>query len=493
MSASLLIPAHSRASRLLRSALAGALLGACTIAAPAWAQAVPTASESVPSTCSKVASPQGSASGTGSVAEPLRTAQELAAALAPGQVGCLRAGTYTGGLTVAHGGVAGAPIVLRSYPGERAQITGRVYIPEGSNYVTIADLNLDGNHQAGSETLPSPTVDGDHATFEGDAVTDEHTEICFAVGSASWGVANATVIANNHIYDCGLLPSRNQDHGIYVDDATDTRIVGNLIDHNTDRGIQLYPDSSGAVITDNVISENGEGVIFSGDGGVASSYNVVEHNLIVDSLIRGDIESWYPSGNPVGVGNVAQENCVSSRGIDTGAGGFSAQGNITVGPAELLATEAGGYRPAADSACAGVVPALVGGLPMVEGVPSSGAGDPVGESPPSDPPVFGGEAPALESTAPASTAPPSGQGAPAPGSTAPSSGPAAPADGSGPGQSGGRARASFGSFGSHMHRARRVTARAAGMLARAAQSRRAKERRRLRARHAHSARRRAAT
>jgi parallel beta-helix repeat protein len=308
--------------------------------------------------CDKVASPLGSDAASGSPDAPLRSAQALVDALAPGQVGCLRAGTYGGGLRIDHGGAPAAPIVLRSYPGEHALITGRVYVPAGSDWVTIAALSLDGNYQSESPPLPSPSINANHVTFEADDVTNDHTEICFDIGSSEWGTADSTVISGNHIHDCGVLPSRNEDHGVYVQDATNTRIVGNLIDRNSDRGIQLYPSSMGAVIADNVISEDGEGVSFSGEGGVASSDNVVEHNLIVNSLIRSDVESWYPAGNPRGVGNVVRANCVSARGIDPIDGGFSASSNVTASPDQLVATGDGGYLPATGSACANVLPSL---------------------------------------------------------------------------------------------------------------------------------------
>jgi hypothetical protein len=209
-------------------------------------------------------------------------------------------------------------------------------------------------------------------TFEADDVTNDHTEICFDVGGSTWGVADSTVIVNDHIHDCGVMPAANHDHGIYVEDATNTLIAHNLIDHNADRGIQLYPWSIGAVITDNVIAYNGEGIIFSGDEGVASNNNLVEHNLIVNSLIRADIESWYPAGNPVGVSNLARENCVSGRGIDTSGGGFDAQSNVTAAAGEILAIE-GGYAVASSSPCATVVPDMVTNLVPRTGVPPSHA------------------------------------------------------------------------------------------------------------------------
>ena len=44
-------------------------------------------------------------------------------------------------------------------------------------------------------------------------------------------------------------------------------IRDNWIYDNADRGVQLYPDADGTVVTGNVIDGNGEGVIF---GGVAA-------------------------------------------------------------------------------------------------------------------------------------------------------------------------------------------------------------------------------
>ncbi|HEY7933344.1 MAG TPA: right-handed parallel beta-helix repeat-containing protein, partial [Solirubrobacteraceae bacterium] len=211
-----------------------------------------------------MASPQGSDGAAGSPAAPLRTAQALADALTPGQVGCLRAGIYERGLRLNHGGTSVAPLVLRSYPGERAQITGRLYVPPGSNYITIADLDLNGSHQPNNGLLPSPTVDASHTIFQSDDITNEHTTICFDLGNKDFGVAESTSILDNNIHDCGLLPADNHQHGIYVEDAIDTRIIGNIIAHNADRGIQLYPYSEGAIIEDNAIVENGEGIIFSG-------------------------------------------------------------------------------------------------------------------------------------------------------------------------------------------------------------------------------------
>lgn len=361
-------------SRLLAVAVAVASLAIAFAGSSAHAATSPVV-------CDKVASPEGSDSASGTATSPLRTAQALINALSPGQVGCLRAGTYSGGLRFNHGGGAGSPIVLRSYPGEQALITGRIYVPRGSNDVTVADLHLDGNFQPNGETLPSPTVNANDVTFESDDVTDDHTGVCFLIGSPTYGEATSTVITGNRIHDCGIMPARNYNHAIYVEAATNTRIVDNLIDHNSDRGIQLYPDAQHTLVEDNVISHNGEGVIFSGGEGLTSSNNTVQHNLIVYSLVRHDIESWYPEGNPVGVGNVALDNCVygaaEGPNIENGRG-FTAAGNVTASSGDLVVS-GNGYFVTAGSPCAGVVPDLVSGA-VTPPTPSPEPG-PSGSSP----------------------------------------------------------------------------------------------------------------
>ena len=103
-----------------------------------------------------------------------------------------------------------------------------------------------------------------------------------------------------------------------------------------------------------MIDGNGEGVIFSGAGGSASNDNVVENNVITNSTIRHDVESWYP--DIVGTGNVARNNCVhgGAGGAFGSAYGFQIQDNLNVDPHYV---DRGGkdFRLAADSPCAGVL------------------------------------------------------------------------------------------------------------------------------------------
>jgi parallel beta-helix repeat protein len=299
---------------------------AVAIAASSFAIAVVAlpATASASTTCDRVAATNGSDSAAGTVDQPLRSAAALVDVLAPGQTGCLRAGTYSSDQEIK---LETAGITLTSYPGERATLRGRVWVTDSSNGSTVSDLDLDGRNDRG---LPSPTVNGDDVTIARNDITNHHEGICMSLGNTvDWGRAVGTLIEDNKIHDCGTMPATNFDHGIYVNAADDTVIRGNWIYDNADRGIQIYPDSHGTLITGNVIDGNGEGVLFAGSEDTASSDNVVENNVITNSQIRNNIESSW--GGPVGNGNVARNNCVGGGAYDGGNGGVLAGSSSEVG------------------------------------------------------------------------------------------------------------------------------------------------------------------
>jgi parallel beta-helix repeat protein len=280
--------------------------------------------------CTYVASENGAEHAGDRTPRPIRTMQQLVDQLRPGQVGCVRGGTYREPVTITRGGNSRSRITLQSYPGERAELIGRLYLRDSASYVTVANMNLDGRNSA---SLPSPEIDAAHDDFVGNDVTDEHTEICFALGSFTYGRATDALIERNRIHDCGLLPSRNGDHGIYVAFADGTTIVENVIFDNTDRGVQLYPDAQGTLIEHNIIDANGEGVSFGGSQ-TSSNDNTVAYNLITNSVIRTDVESYFPG--PVGSGNVLEDNCLFGGvgGQISYERGFSAKGlgNVVANP-----------------------------------------------------------------------------------------------------------------------------------------------------------------
>jgi parallel beta-helix repeat protein len=286
-----------------------------TFAIWAWVASVIAPADATPTTvtCNKIVSASGVDGGPGTVAAPWKTVNYAVEHLNSGETGCLKNGTYAFREVV----FRKPSVTLSSYPGERATMQGTVKVEIGADNVTVSNLNLNGK---GGASNIGPFVFANNTTFENDDVTNEHTDICFMVGSisASAGPATNTVIADNRIHDCGMTPSRNQDHGIYVGKSDGLIVRGNWIYDNTDRGIQLYPDAQDSQVYENVITENGEGVIVSD----ASSGNVIRNNVISDSKIRWNIEA----SNLYGSGNVVKENCVWAG--SSGGGYYQQNGGI---------------------------------------------------------------------------------------------------------------------------------------------------------------------
>ena len=294
--------AFNRRGRLAIARRRVGLFAASLVVAGLAASAVAGSASAAVAGCDRVAATNGSDAAPGTTAAPFATPQKLIGSLAPGQTGCLRAGVYvwSGDLSIRTPGVR-----VASFPGERATLQGRLRIEATADGAVVEDLTLDGRN---SNNNLSPLVYADGAVLRDNEITNHHSEICVHVTAyPGAGPPRGVVIEGNRIHDCGSLPATNMDHGIYIGEARDTVIRDNWIYDNADRGIQLYPDADGTLVTGNVIDGNGQGVAIGGSGSQTSDNNLVEHNVITNSTIRYNVEgSW---GSSVGTGNVVRENC----------------------------------------------------------------------------------------------------------------------------------------------------------------------------------------
>ena len=310
--------------------------------------------------CDLVAATNGSDSAAGTVGQPFKTPKKLADSLTAGQTGCLRGGTYTSTSITTR--ISDPGVTLTSYPGERAKLVGRLWVDSNGDGAQVLDLDLDGRN---GSRLPSPMITGHDTVWRGNDVTNGHTgAICFHLGSGTYGNANRTLIENNRIHNCGKLPAANHHHGIYVLHANDSVIRDNLIYDNADRGVNFYPNSRRTKVIGNVIDGNGEGVMYSGgSSGPVSSDNIVAGNIISNSKVRYNVESYW--SNNVGSGNVARRNCVfasntrsshyNSKGGIAKEWGFKTAENVIANP-QYVDRAAKDFRLQDGSACQGYGP-----------------------------------------------------------------------------------------------------------------------------------------
>jgi hypothetical protein len=276
-----------------------------------------------PTSCSKVGSP-GEA-----------TAQALLASLPPGQVGCLRGGTYTASGSYVLD-FATHDVAIRSYPGERAVLVGVIVFRGTASGSRLSGVAVEGT---GGPTGRSNTIQllgaADVVIENSDITNDWRGRSCLILGDASAGTAVRPVIRRNRFHECGNLGNGNQDHAIYASNVVDGKITDNLFWNSAAFALHLYPDAQRTLFAHNVIDGGSPsvsgGVIFAGDSGAASSGNVVEQNVITYST-RYNVESWW--GGAVGTGNVVRSNCLFGGGSGEIAksGGFVSQSNLVASP-----------------------------------------------------------------------------------------------------------------------------------------------------------------
>jgi hypothetical protein len=250
---------------------------------------------------------------------------------------------------------------LTSAPGTRALIRGYVVIRDTADYVTVSRLDVDG-HDVVPITIH---VYGDNAILNDLDVTNERklndtfTGSCVLLGGLHLPAYRA-IVQGSRINDCG---SSGHDHGIYAAFPRQAVIRDNYIYDSPGYGISMYPDAQRTLIIRNVIDGNERGnITFSGeaagnefDSDYASSNNTVTRNVITNARSRYNIESFFPSLEPVG-NNVAF-NCVWNApwGNFGYTKGYSRSNNIEADP-RYVDEARKDFRLRDDSPCRGMGP-----------------------------------------------------------------------------------------------------------------------------------------
>jgi hypothetical protein len=354
--------------RLRPLAVLGLLVAVAALGASGWAysslrsstsrwepETWPPAAASSPSArCDRVASPRGSDRNPGTLRAPYRSPQKLVGALAPGETGCLRAGTYRGSseeyvLAIGRSGRRGAPITIRSFPGERAHLYGITQIAGRARWIKLTGLDFEGD---GSQNTIK--IYGSDITLEHSDITNRRRGLsCVILGSPEEGKAERPLLRANRLHDCGDPANGNKDHAIYAAHTVDGLIAENSFADSSAYAIQFYPNAQSTRFERNVVDGGGDsirgGIVFAGDGEHASSHNLVAHNVIAFAATYGVTSEWE---GPQGTGNVVRNNCFwhGGEGNIADLDGFRTSANVVADP-EFRDRDRGDYRMPSGNRC----------------------------------------------------------------------------------------------------------------------------------------------
>lgn len=224
---------------------------------------------------------------------------------------CLEGGRY--GLESDEQRINASHITVRSLPGHRVVLTGRLWITDQADQLLFYGLILDGST---GPDLPSLTVNGDRVVFHRNIITNRHRKQSCYNNNSGWGIAYDVKIVGNVIYDCG--DSAEHDHGVYLGASVRPRVIDNWIYENAGRGVQIGSSTQEALVERNVISDNcafhdlpphgaacSANLLYWG----ASNNNDVQNNTIAyPKADRLNVDHWEFTGN----GSTFTGNCLWS-------------------------------------------------------------------------------------------------------------------------------------------------------------------------------------
>jgi hypothetical protein len=261
------------------------------------------------------ASPFGSEAGDGSPCGPFSLATALAGAggrVQPGDTIWLLGGTYRGPFRSLVGGVAGRPVVVRQYPGERAIIDGAgtsssvsvFYV--GGAYAEYWDFELTNSDpvrttgSTANNVRPNVVSNyADHTKFINLVIHDGGVAFYNATG------AEDVEIAGCIIYNNGWQgPDRGHGHALYIKSSTGPVVArDNVLFNQFGYGVHVYTDAGSGQLNNVRLLGN---VAFN-NGTLADNSNAA--NILVggDDYASGDDIlgnfTYFPPG--VGGTNVA--------------------------------------------------------------------------------------------------------------------------------------------------------------------------------------------
>jgi len=316
-----------------------------------------------PVECTRFVSTSGSNTNDGSSSAPFRTISHAEAAARPGDVICVRGGTYREEVRRTRSGAKASPITVAGAPGESAIIDGAnlaigptdalLGIAGGTDYVTVRDLTIrnspgrgvvnGGSHNRVLQTRISHTRNAGLLTTNLSAAATDNEYVGNDISDAVYGndchVPSDSCTKTGgwesavNVYDEGPGPAghnlyeRNRIH----DNDGEGMIVmdGDVVRSNTlfdNFSVEIYLDRRQHVIIErNLLYESetrylpiggnqsyrllAEGVSFADEFAPArTSHNIIRDNMIIN--VRTGIHFWNATGGSGLIDDLVENNTI---------------------------------------------------------------------------------------------------------------------------------------------------------------------------------------
>jgi parallel beta-helix repeat protein len=247
--------------------------------------------------------------GAGMADQPFCTIGAAAARVTAGQTVQVAAGSYPERVVVSSSGTASAPITFTAAPGASVTLVGQAngFYLSGRSWVTITGFSIINTSDYGIAVNNSSqiTLARNHVSYSGQPISG-YTKYGIRLNNVSDSLVLGNISDHNTNAGIGLVSGSTRDvvsgnqsfsnaegyqraaAGIHLYSAPGNTIAGNIAHDNEDSGINIYPGSTDCVVYNNVTYNNGDhGIDDSFAAGATIVSNSVYKNVTAGINVEG--------------------------------------------------------------------------------------------------------------------------------------------------------------------------------------------------------------
>ncbi|MDP4239040.1 MAG: T9SS type A sorting domain-containing protein [Bacteroidota bacterium] len=275
--------------------------------------------------------PTGNDASTGTIDAPWKTISKAATTLTAGQTAYVRAGTYTGSVSIKNSGTAGNLITLMAYPGEKPIIDGQgsanlLMNLNNQSYIKVSGFQLQNAYMGISGAKSNVIIENNYVyNFTNPGISLAFCTNSVVIGnvaekccSTSWGECitfsqcEYIDIINNEVKNGVANP--NGGEGLDVKSSKHMRVFGNKI-HDLQK-LGLYLDSYDGLnydleVFNNLVYNCADGIVISSEERNAVEKIWIYNNIVYNSGYCGiGVVNWptHADGTLYPINNITIEN-----------------------------------------------------------------------------------------------------------------------------------------------------------------------------------------